>query len=126
MKLYEALVLPVLDFGATVITSSLAKCSNEFGKIQRCAMLKSSGCRNSTTTDALEILTNTPTVDLHLKLWQAQEMVRLCAKHDEDPLRTDFNTWLRYTHQSGRKPTLFQLLMSQFRETEKYSSTQKS
>ena len=53
-------------------------------------MLKDSGCRNSTSTDALEVQTNTPPVDLHLKLQQAQEMVRICAKHDEDPIRTYF------------------------------------
>ena len=111
MRLYEALVLPVLDFGAAVITSSLAECSKEFGKVQRCAMLKASGCRDSTSTNVLEILTNTTPVDLYLKLRQAQKMIRICAKHDEDPLRTDFNTWLGNTHQSRRKPTLFQLLM---------------
>ena len=76
MRLYEALVLPVLDFGAAVITSSLAECSKEFGKVQRCAMLKASGCRDSTSTDVLEILINTTPVDLYLKLRQAQKMIR--------------------------------------------------
>ena len=48
-------------------------------------MLKASGCRNSTCTDMLQILTNTLLVGLHLKLLQAQEMVRICAKHGEEP-----------------------------------------
>ena len=134
MKLYEALVLPVLDFGATVITSSLTECSNEFGKVQRCAMLKSSGCRNSTSIDAFEILTNTLLVDLHLKLRQAQEMVRICAKHDEDPLEP--TSILGYEiHINQEENQLFQLLMYPFIEVsgklevdqlKKNSSTQKS
>ena len=119
VNIYEtiyALVLLVMGFRAPVIASSLKECSKEFGKVQRCAVLKASGCMNRTNTDALEILTNTPPIDLHLKQRQAQEIVRISAKHEEDPLKADFNSWLDNTHTAGRKPTLFHLLMSRFRE----------
>ena len=116
MRLYNALVLPIMDFGAPVIASSLEECSKEFGKVQRFAMLKASECMNSTSTETLETLTNTPPIDLHLKQRQAQEMVRISAKHEEDPLKADFNSWLDKGHTTGRKPTFFHLLMSRFQE----------
>ena len=79
-------------------------------------MLKASGCMNSTSMEALEILTNTPPIDLQLKQRQAQERIRISAKHEEDHLKADFNSWLDNAHTTGRKPTLFHLLMSRFRE----------
>ena len=94
MRLYKALVLPVMEFGSPVIVSSLSECCKEFGKVQRSAMIKASGCVNSTSTEALEILTNTIPIDLQLKLRQAQEVVRIAATHEDDPLRDDFDTWV--------------------------------
>ena len=77
--------------------------------MQRAAMLKASGCLSSRSTDALEVLTNTVPFDLHLKLRQAQEVVKLSAKHVEDPLRQDFNRWVSGERLRSRKPTIFQL-----------------
>ena len=116
MKLYKALVLPVIEYGAPVIVSALPECSREFDKIQRYAMIKASGCLGSTSTDTLEILTNTPPMDLHLKMRQAQEVVRISAKHEDDPIREEFNTWIGGGNTVGRTPTFFHLLMCQFRE----------
>ena len=115
MKLYRALVLPVIEYGSPLIVSALTDCCKEFEKVQRSAMLKASGCLRNTSTHTLEILTNTPPLDLHIKLRQAQEMVRICAKH-EDPLKEDFDRWLAGEKVVGRKPVLFHLLMSRFRE----------
>ena len=79
-------------------------------------MIKASGCVNSTSTEALEILTNTIPIDLQLKLRQAQEVVRIAAKHEDDPLREDFDTWVAGDKPVGRKPAIFQLLMCRLRE----------
>ena len=87
VRLYNALVLPVMDFGVPVTVTAASECITEMGKVQRAAMLKASGCLNSTSTDALEVLTNTVPIALHLKMRQAQEVVRITAKHDEDPLK---------------------------------------
>ena len=116
MRLYKALVLPVMEYGAPMIVSALPECSREFDKIQRHAMIKASGCLGSTSTDTLEILTNTPPIDLHLKMRQAQEVVRISAKHEDDPIREEFNTWIGGGNTIGRKPTIFHLLMCRFRE----------
>ena len=85
--------------------------SKEFGKVQRAAMLKASGCLSSTSTDALEVLANTIPIDIHLKLRQTQEVVRIAAKHNDCPLRTDFNDSTNSDRVHGSKPTIFQFLM---------------
>ena len=86
------------------------------GKVYRAAMLKTSGCINSPSTDVLEVLTNTIPIDLHLKMRQAQEVVRISAKYEEDPLKKDFQEWAANSHSYGRKPTVFQMLMCRFEE----------
>ena len=109
MKLYRAFVLPVIAYGAQVIVSALPDCSREFDKIQRYAMIKAPGCLGSTSTDTLEILTNTPPKGLHLKMRQAQEVVIISAKHEDDPIREGFNTWIGGGNTVGRKPKIFHL-----------------
>ena len=79
-------------------------------------MLKASGCLNSTSTEALEKLTNTVPIDLQLKLRQAQEVIRTSAKYDIDPLKEEFNRWCAGDIVVGRSPAVFHLLMSRFRE----------
>ena len=116
MKLYNSLVLPILDYGSPVTVEAITECSKEFNKVQRSAMLKATGCVSSTSTESLEILTNTLPMDLHLKLRQAQEVVRIAAKHSDDPLKEEFETWMAGNNNNGRKPVLFHLLMSRLRE----------
>ena len=116
MKLYNSLVLPILDYGSPVTVEAITECSKEFNKVQRSAMLKATGCVSSTSTESLEILTNTLPMDLHLKLRQAQEVVRIAAKHSDDPLKEEFETWMAGNNNNGRKPVLSHLLMSRFRE----------
>ena len=45
----------------------------------------------ASSTEALEILTNTVPIDLQLKLRQAQEVIRISAKYDTDPLKEEFD-----------------------------------
>ena len=47
---------------------------------------------------------------------QAQEVVRISAKHDEDPLKKEFQEWAADRQAFWRKPTVFQLLMCRFKE----------
>ena len=51
---------------------------------------------NSTSTGALEALTNSQPNDLQLKLRQAQEVFRIGAKHPDDPLRAEFEAWAKH------------------------------
>ena len=87
MRLYRSHVLPVAEYGAPVWVSAVTEGCKEFGKIQRSAMLMASGCLISTSSEALEILTNTVQMDLQLKLRQAQEAIRISVKYDNDPLK---------------------------------------
>ena len=101
MRLYRSLVLPVIEYGAPVWVAAVMK-DVMIGKIQRSAMLKASGCLNSTSTEALEVITNTTPIDLQLKLRQAQEMVRISAKYEEDPLKEEFIRWSAGDRMAGR------------------------
>ena len=116
LRLYKALVLPVMDYGSPVTVGAIEESCKVFGKVHRSAMIKASGCLNSTSTETLEVLTNTEPIDLQLKLRQAQEVVRIAAKHDDDPLREEFDKWVGQDRIVGRKPTIFHLLMTRFRE----------
>ena len=87
-----------------------------FWKIQRSAKLNASGCLNSTSTEALEILTNTVPMNLQLKLRKAQEVIRIRAKYDIETLKEEFNRWGAGDIVVGRNHTVFHLLMSRFRE----------
>ena len=107
MRLYRSLVLPVIEYGAPVWVAAVTEGCNEFGKIQRSAVLKASGCLNSTSTAALEVITNTTPIDLQLKLRQAQEMVRISVKYEEDPLKEEFIRWSAGDRMAGRRPTIF-------------------
>ena len=99
-----------------MIVSCFPKCSREFDMIQIYAMIKASGCLVSTSTDTLEILMNTPPIDLHLKMIRAQEVVRISAKHEDDLIREEFNTLIGGENTVGRTPTIFHLFMCLFRE----------
>ena len=96
MKLYKSLVLPIMDYGASVLATATDKATQQFVTVQRSAMLKASGCISSTSTETMEILTNTIPINIHLKLRQAEEMVRIAAKREEnDTLKQDFNEGLQ-------------------------------
>ena len=43
-------------------------------------------------------------------------MVRISAKHEKDPLKEEFIRWSAGDRMAGRRPTIFHLLMSRFRE----------
>ena len=109
-----------MEYGAPVTVGAITECSKEFNKVQRAAMLKATGCVRSTSTESLKILTNTLPIDLHLKLRQAQEVVRIAAKHNNDPLKEEFEEWMENSITIGRKPVLFHLPMSRFRELKGY------
>ena len=52
------------DWHSCQILSVIGDCSNEFGKVQKSALVKASGCLNSNSTEALEILTNKPPIEI--------------------------------------------------------------
>ena len=51
-----------------------------------------------------------------MKMRQAQEVVRISAKHDDDPLKKEFQEWVASSNIYGRKPTVFQMLMCRFKK----------
>ena len=63
MKIYRLLVLPIMGYGVAVTVDSVDESSKKFGKVHRAAMIKASGYLNSTSTEALEVLTNSQPID---------------------------------------------------------------
>lgn len=100
---YKTLVLPLFEYGSLVIVSSLSECCNGNGKVQRSAMIKASGCLNSTSTEALESLTNSPPIALQSKLRQAQKVVRIGTKYSSGPLREEFEAWVTGNRRSDNR-----------------------
>ena len=76
-------------------------------------MLKASGSQNSTNGG---FHNHYHTIELHLKKRQAQEMVRLAAKHKDDPWRQDFDRWMEGDKPVNRKTSILQLLFTRFRD----------
>ncbi|XP_045162028.2 uncharacterized protein LOC123526843 [Mercenaria mercenaria] len=116
MRLYKSLVLPVIDYGAPIFITSNDSYYRQFNGVQRSAMLKATGCVSTTSTDTLEILTNCTPMELHMKLRQCQELVRIAEKRETDPLKKEFNTWMSECQNSKGRPKTFQLMISRFNE----------
>ena len=75
MRLYEALVIPRMEFGISVISTAHEKAVASHGKIHRWALLNATGCLFCTSTEAMEILTNQePLESILLKERRSQNM----------------------------------------------------
>jgi len=94
MRLFKALVLPIMEYGTAETVTATDKATKELDLVRRSAMIKASGCLPSTNTVALEVLTNTLPLNLHMRMKQAQKMVRIVKKTDKDPLKQDFSNWV--------------------------------
>ena len=67
MRLYRALVIPTMDYGAAAFVTATDLAQREFNQVQRSALLKATGCLSNTSFDTLELLTNCIPTYLHLK-----------------------------------------------------------
>lgn len=115
MQLYRSWVLPRLEFGCTVNASATNISSEKFGQLQRAALLRATGCIHSTSTEALEVLTDCEPFDLHIKTRQAQEYVRILSKYEDSPIYKDLVSW-QQTMGREKHSTVFSLLSCRFRE----------
>ena len=52
MRFYKALVLPIMEYGTPVTVAAIEESCKELGKVHRSAMIKASGCLNSTSIEA--------------------------------------------------------------------------
>ena len=46
MKLYRALVQPIMEYGVAITVSSVNESYKEFGMVHSAAMIRASGCLN--------------------------------------------------------------------------------
>ena len=85
--LYESLVRPHLEYAYPVWASVKEKDVIKIDRIQRTALLKASGCLNSSPTSALEVLTNVLPIRLRLQELLSYEYIRLLRKEDNNLIR---------------------------------------
>jgi len=69
-----------MEYGTAATVTDTDKATKELESVQRSAMIKASGCLPSASTVALEVLTNTLPFNIHMRMRQAQEMVRIVKK----------------------------------------------
>ena len=115
MKLYRALVIPTMDYGAAAFVTATDLAQREFNQVQRSALLKATGCLSNTSLDTLELLTNCIPTYLHLKLRQAEELIRIYSKNEEEPILKEFIQSLEDHCVRGKKTT-FNMLLTAFNE----------
>lgn len=104
LRLYKTLVLPVMDYGIASIAAATDLACKEFGQVQRSALLKATGCLPNVSLESMEVLSNCNPLFLHLKLRQAEELVRIYSKNNEIPIRKEFNDSMNNNHMKGKKP----------------------
>ena len=91
------------------------KVCKELTSVHRAALLKATGCLANSSTEAIEILTNCNPLHLHLKLRQAEELLRIQSKNDKEPIKEEFETSINNQNVKGKKTTI-NLLISAFTE----------
>ena len=115
VRLYKSLVLPTMDYGIAALSTVTDKACKELCQVQRSALLKATGCLANSSTEVVEILSNCNPLHLHLKLRQAKELLRIHSKHDNEPIKKEFDSSLNDQNLKGKKTT-FNMLLSAFTE----------
>ena len=115
VRLYKSLVLPTMDYGIAALSTVTDKVFKELTSVHRAALLKATGCLANSSTEAIEILTNCNPLHLHLKLRQAEELLRIQSKNDKEPIKEEFETSINNQNVKGKKTTI-NMLISAFTE----------
>ena len=82
MTFYKYLVLTVGDYGVAAFVTATDLAQKEFGKVQRLALLKATGCIANTRLETLELVSKCIAMHFHLKLRQTEEMININSKNN--------------------------------------------
>ncbi len=115
LQLYKSLIVTRFEFACTSTITASSEITSCFQSIQRKVLICATGCLNSASSTAVEALTNTPPIDVHLSMRQAQEVVRICASAQDTPIKVMFQEWLQ-NRRSEKHVSPFALMYSRFRE----------
>ncbi len=85
IALYKAYIRPLLEYGYSIWSCANQTALEKVERAHRIALLKITGCTNSTPTEAMEILTNIVPIQLRLKETSCLEFLRLCRKPENHP-----------------------------------------
>ena len=111
VSLYKSQVLPTMDYGIAALSTVTDKVCKELTSVHRAALLKATGCLAYSSTEAIEILTNCNILHLHLKLRQAEELLRIQSKNDKELIKEEFETSIKNQNVKGKKTTIHMLIL---------------
>ena len=111
VRLYKSLVLPTMDYGIAALSTVTDKVCKELTSVHRAALLKATGSLANSSTEAIEILTNCNPLHLHLKLRQAEELLRIQSKNYKEPIKEEFETSINNQNVKGKKQQLICLFL---------------
>ena len=101
-----------MDYGVAALSNATGKACKEFGQVQRAALLKATVCLSNSSNEAKEVLSNCIPFHLHLKLRQAEALLRIYSKHDVQLFKEEFNTSMSNPNLRGKRTTCNMLLSS--------------
>ncbi len=123
VNLYKAFILPHIEYAypawCTAPRTALAKLE----RFQRIALLKATGCLQSTPTNALEVISACMPLNLRLQETLAQEYVRIMRKQDGSPIKHCLQLSLSHPFTPG-VPMASHLMYAAFRPTSRIISIQ--
>ncbi len=87
LKIYKSHIRPHLEYAYPAWCGITSGAMQKLDRAHRICLLRITGCLNSTSTTAMEILTNTLPIQLRLKECLCQEFVRLHRKAENHPIK---------------------------------------
>ena len=100
-----------MDYGIAALSTVTDKVCKELTSVHRAALLKATGCLANSSIEAIEILRNCNPLHLHLKLRQAEELLRIQSKNDKKPIKEEFETSIMNQDVKGKKQQLICLFL---------------
>ena len=99
-----------MDYGIAILSTVTDKACKKLYQVQTTALLKATGSLANSSTEVVEILSNCSPLHLHLKLRQPEELLRIHSKHDNKPIKKEFDSSLNDLNLKGKKTTSNMLL----------------
>ena len=93
LKLYSALVRPVLEYACTVWDCAEASVKNQLDSVQRAALLAATGAKHTTSSAALEVYCNVESLQLRREFLSASAFQRIRRLDDSHPVAQQYRKW---------------------------------
>ncbi len=124
VNLYKAFILPHIEYAYSAWCTASRTTLSKLGRFQRIALIKATGCLNSTPTNSLEVISGCMPLNLRLKETLAQEYVRIMRKPDDSLIKQSLHQSLSHPFTPGI-PMAAHLMQAAYRPTSRTIDIQK-